>query len=285
MEKTGLMINGLPGNVALTIAEHVLKDERFTLVPYSLTGPEITDKTIKINGFEFTLIKPDARDIIETVKSESGRFYTIDFTHPSSVNLNAQFYIENQLPFVMGTTGGDREKLKKDIEKGDTLAVIAPNMAKQIVGFQAMMEYAADTFPDLFKGFTLEIKESHQKGKADTSGTAKAMVKYFNRLGLNFSNKDIQKERDPDIQKNVWKIPEKHLKGHGFHTYTLTSPDKTCRFKFEHNICGRDIYVSGSLDAVLFLHEKCTSNGQHNTNFFTMIDVLKHGRNTDINGS
>jgi 4-hydroxy-tetrahydrodipicolinate reductase len=276
MKKINLMINGIPGNVAITIAKHVLKDNRFKLVPYSLTGPEINDKVIKIDDVDFKLIKPDLRDEhIKVVQAKYNDMYTIDFTHPSSVNSNALFYIKNNLPFVMGTTGGDREKLKKDVNRGSIPAVIAPNMAKQIVGFQAMMEYAADTFPDLFKGFTLEIKESHQNGKADTSGTAKAMVKYFNRLGLKFSNKDIKKERDPEIQKNVWKIPEKYLGGHGFHTYTLKSQDRTCEFKFEHNICGRDIYVNGSLDAVLFLHKKFSIKKSMNTNYFTMIDVLK----------
>jgi 4-hydroxy-tetrahydrodipicolinate reductase len=29
----------------------------------------------------------------------------IDYTHPSAVNENAVFYAENDLPFVMGTTG------------------------------------------------------------------------------------------------------------------------------------------------------------------------------------
>ena len=274
MNKINLMINGLPGNVAVTIAKHVIKDNRFTLIPYSLTGPDISEKTHKIDNFPISLIKPDMRDRqIKEIKIKYNDIYTIDFTHPSSVNSNALFYINNALPFVMGTTGGDREKLKNDINKGPTPAVIAPNMAKQIVGFQAMMEYAANTFPDLFKGFNLEICESHQKGKADTSGTAKAMVQYFNKLGLKFSDKDIKKERDPEIQKKVWNIPKEYLSGHGFHTYKLKSEDGTCEFKFEHNICGRDIYVDGSLDAVIFLHEQFSI--RKDKNYFTMIDVLK----------
>ena len=270
------MINGMPGNVAITIAKHVLKDERFTLVPYSLTGPEINEMIFKIDDFELSLIKPATRDEqINDIKAKYTNMFTIDFTHPSSVNSNALFYIDNELPFVMGTTGGDREKLKNDVNKGAVPAVIAPNMTKQIVGFQAMMEYGATTFPDLFRGFTLEIKESHQNGKADTSGTAKAMVKYFNQLGLKFSEKDIKKERDPKVQRDVWKIPEEHLGGHGFHTYELKSKDGTCAFKFEHNICGRDIYVDGSLDAVLFLHKKLSTDYTSGENYFTMIDVLK----------
>jgi 4-hydroxy-tetrahydrodipicolinate reductase len=146
-------------------------------------------------------------------------------------------------------------------------------MAKQIVGFQAMMEYAATQFPGLFSGYTLQIRESHQQGKADTSGTAKAMVKYFNALGTPFSEEDIEKERDPQRQMAVWGIPETYLSGHGWHTYTLTSADGTGTFEFRHNVNGREIYAGGTLDAVLFLHQKIDAGvaGQ----VYSMIDVLK----------
>ena len=69
-----------------------------------------------------------------------------------------------------------------------------------------LLEYAAATFPGLFDGYSLSVRESHQAGKADTSGTAKAMVGYFNRLGVDFSLDRIAKERDPDVQRRDWKI-------------------------------------------------------------------------------
>ena len=99
---------------------------------------------------------------------------------------NANFYCENGLPFVMGTTGGDRTKLMEDVEKSGVYAVIAPNMGKQIVAFQTMVEMMADRFPGCFKGYTLNVVESHQRTKADTSGTAKAVVASFQKMGLDF---------------------------------------------------------------------------------------------------
>jgi 4-hydroxy-tetrahydrodipicolinate reductase len=173
----------------------------------------------------------------------------------------------------MGTTGGDRKKLEETVVSSSIAAVIAPNMAKQIVGFQAMMEYAAKTFPGLFLGYSLEIRESHQTGKADTSGTAKAMVGYFNELGVPFSEDQITKVRDPEIQKARWGIPEEHLAGHGWHTYTLVSEDRTVRFEFTHNVNGRLVYTLGTLDALLFLAEKVKAGVGGKV--FTMIDVLK----------
>ena len=57
----------------------------------------------------------------------------------------------------------------------------------QVVAFQAMMEMMAEEFPGAFAGYTLEVTESHQASKADTSGTAKAVVASFQKLGLDFS--------------------------------------------------------------------------------------------------
>jgi 4-hydroxy-tetrahydrodipicolinate reductase len=197
----------------------------------------------------------------------------VDYTHPNAVNDNASFYCDNGLPFVMGTTGGDREGLVNTVKGSAIAAVIAPNMAKQIVAFQAMMQYAAHTYPGVFDGYSLEIKESHQKGKADTSGTAKAMVGYFNQLGVPFGKDQIVMERDPETQRTTWGVPEAYLSGHGWHTYALRSEDNTVFFQFTHNVNGRDIYARGTLDAIHFLAKKVERGAKGQV--FTMIDVLE----------
>ena len=275
MEPIKVMINGIPGDMAVNVARHVMADNRFEFVPYSLTGPEIQAAQHTVDAISVRLLKPDEREqAIEEVTQKQGQFLSADYTHPSAVNANAEFYCKYQLPFVMGTTGGDRDQLEETVRASSISAVIAPNMAKQIVGFQAMMEYAAQTFPDLFKGYALEIKESHQKGKADTSGTAKAMVRYFNQMGLDFSEDQIVKVRDPEVQTSQWGIPEDYLGGHAWHTYALISADKTVRFEFSHNVNGRDVYAKGTLDALVYLNAK-VSEGKPGT-VYTMIDVLKN---------
>ena len=269
-----VMINGIPGNMAVNVAKHTLQDERFELIHHSLTGPEIADTEYFIDSAKIVLIQSAVRDqAITEIKQKEGVFVTVDYTHPAVVNGNAEFYCRVGLPFVMGTTGGDRKHLVDTVSASSIPAVIAPNMSKQIVGFQAMMEYASNTFPGLFEGYTLEIKESHQQGKADTSGTAKAMVAYFNKMGINFSEQDILKERDIKVQKTLWGVPEEYLGGHGWHTYTLVSNDKTVRFEFTHNVNGRDVYAKGTLDAIVYLSKKI--NGITMGTVFTMADVLK----------
>jgi len=273
MKPINVMLNGLPGNVVSVIASHATKDPRIRVLPYSLTGPEIEEEQYLLSGKTFELIRPNERKKMDEVVKQHGNFISVDFTHPSAVNANAEFYCKSNMPFVMGTTGGDRERLVRTVEKSEICAVIAPNMAKQIVGFQAMMAYAADTFPNIFKGYSLSVKESHQSGKADTSGTAKAMVSYFQHMGVDCSTKDIYMERDPRKQKEEWKIPEAYLSGHGWHTYRLTSADKTVAFEFQHNVNGRDIYAEGTLDAICYLKRKCETGSKGHV--FSMIDVLQ----------
>ncbi len=274
MKKINIMINGLPGNVTQIIARFALKDDRFSVMPFSLTGQEIEEDYCLVEDTRFELIRPDVREEkIKQIKSSIPDFICVDYTHPTAVNANARFYADNRIPFVMGTTGGDRELLEQTVKNGAAPAVVAPNMAKQIVGFQAIMAFGAESFPGLFKDYTLTIKESHQKGKADTSGTARAMVGYFNEMGIDFSVDDIQMERDPEIQEKDWQIPKEYLTGHAWHTYTLTSPDGTAVFEFKHNINGRDIYASGTFDAIVFLDKKL-ADPENTKKLYSMIDVL-----------
>ena len=128
-----VMVNGIPGNMAARVASHAIKDDRFQLIPQSLTGPEISETEYRLGPVELTLLHPETRDaeIAETI-TRQGPFICVDYTHPSAVNENAEFYCRHGLPFVMGTTGGDRFRLEKTVCDAAIAAVIAPNMAKQI---------------------------------------------------------------------------------------------------------------------------------------------------------
>lgn len=146
----------------------------------------------------------------------------------------------------------------------------------QVVAFQAMMQMMAESFPGAFQGYTLEVLESHQRTKADTSGTAKAVVQSFKDLGLtDFTVDRIQKVRNQADQVSQMHVPEEFLDGHAFHTYRLKSPDGTVSFEFQHNVCGRTIYAEGTVDAVLFLHSRIQEGNDKKV--YNMIDVLRAG--------
>ena len=116
MDQVNVMVNGIPGNVAIQVATHVREESRYALVPFSLTGPEIETGAYSINDFKIQLVRPEHREgIIKDIQAAHGAFIGIDFTHPSAVNPNAEFYRRHRIPFVMGTTGGDRERLNATV--------------------------------------------------------------------------------------------------------------------------------------------------------------------------
>lgn len=74
MNRIKLMVNGIPGNMAVNAAEHALRDDRFELIPWSFTGPEITESEYVIAGLAIRLTRPDTRDqIIADIKKSRRR--------------------------------------------------------------------------------------------------------------------------------------------------------------------------------------------------------------------
>jgi len=327
-----IMVNGMPGPMATAAAEACLR-KGLQLSPVAMTGPDVQPCTINvvdpvtqrsakvrllpstqtseiesaIEGLKVALHAVVPRTIAIASPSSSNNqeetappniyLLAIDFTHPSAVNDNALFYIQNDIPFVMGTTGGDRLKLIQDMKtRGKHLsAVIAPNMGKQIVALQTAIHDLATKFPGAFQGYTLQVVESHQKTKADTSGTAKAIVDDLKVLSgaKTFTYEDIVQLRTDELSLNFGVSPEA-LNGHAFHTYTLTSPDKSVVFELKHNVEGRTVYADGTADAVKFLalqlfqqqqqqqqHDRqdSTTNENNNNagNIYSMMDVLLAG--------
>lgn len=280
-----VMVNGMPGPMAVAAAEACLR-KGLKLTPVAMTGPDIEPTTLKVDSSESScmvrLVPADRAEELEAVvkglKESCGpdNLLAIDFTHPSAVNGNALFYAEHGIPFVMGTTGGDREKLVSDMESAKHFAVIAPNMGKQIVAMQAALEDLANKYPSSFDGYKLEVTESHQKTKADTSGTAKAVIDSLKKLSDDQFNveKDIHMLRD-DESSLAFGVPQEALKGHAFHTYTLTSPDGSVQFELKHNVAGRTVYAEGTADAVAFLARKLRTEKEGKV--FTMINVLEEG--------
>ncbi|MDR0462905.1 MAG: dihydrodipicolinate reductase [Pseudomonadales bacterium] len=269
-----VMINGLPGKMASEVARAVLA-QGLELIPHSFTGMENSGEEVWFGSKRIKLVTVNREGALEAIKREYMPFITVDYTVPNAVESNVRFYIDNGLPFVLGTTGYDRNEAMRLINDAKISCVVAPNMAKRIVAFQMMMEYQRDACPNLYKGLTLEIEESHQAAKLDTSGTAKAMADIFSSMGIEpFVYDDIKKIRDEEAQLNFG-VPHQYLDGHAFHTYRLLFPDGKVAFEFKHNICGRSEYANGTVDAVRFLADRIRPMGSGEC--FSMIDVLESG--------
>ena len=282
-----VMVNGMPGPMATAAAEACIR-KGLKLSPFAMTGPDLEEMSISVvdpvseKSSTVRLIPSSNMDEIKAAlektrsKFEDDAIMAIDYTHPSAVNSNAKFYAENKIPFVMGTTGGDREQLMQDMEEASASAVIAPNMGKQIVALQAGLEDLAKKFPSAFGGYKLHVKESHQKTKADTSGTAKAVVDSLKVLSGNndYTYDDIDMIRDDEESKDFG-VKEEYINGHAFHTYTLTSPDGSVEFQLKHNVSGRNVYAEGTADGIKFLAKKIEQG--EGGKVYSMINVLEEG--------
>lgn len=74
-------------------------------------------------------------------------------------------------------------------------------------------------------------------------------------------------------------VPDPYLKGHAYHTYTLTSSDGTVCFELKHNVCGRRVYAEGTADAIQFVRDvKGLAPGRGGARVYNMIDVLESGK-------
>ncbi|KAG0566757.1 hypothetical protein KC19_7G085800 [Ceratodon purpureus] len=269
-----VMVNDCSGKMGGSVAEAAI-GAGLQLVPVCLTGPGM-GRSFSIQGVNVEAVDSRHREgVIDHVLKEYPYVVVVDYTLPAAVNGNAEFYCSRGLPFVMGTTGGDSEKLIEDVLQSGVYSVVAPQMGKQVVAFQAAMSIMAEQFPGAFSGYKLQVIESHQSTKVDTSGTAKAIISSFQKLGLDFDMEEIEMVRDSKRQIEEMKVPEEHLNGHAFHTYRVVSPDGMVNFEFQHNVCGRSIYAEGAVDAVLFLAKKIRE--RTDKKLYNMIDVLREG--------
>lgn len=255
------------------------------LVPTSFASPSDVARlgSIDVGGVSVSLSPPEALDeVLARAKAEHANLIVVDYTLPSAVNGNVEAYVRAGVPFVVGTTGGDRDALVEAAKRAQTASVISPNMGKQIVALQTAIARWAEEFPGSCAGYTLKVVESHQASKADASGTAKAIVASLRELGVRpFSDDDIELVRDRQSQIERMHVPEDAIGGHAFHTYTLTSPDGSVELAFQHNVTGRRVYAEGTVDAAIFLANKAYGNESDAPTppgtVFSMIDVLRAG--------
>jgi 4-hydroxy-tetrahydrodipicolinate reductase len=124
-----IMVNDLTGKMGRAVADAVVKRgaDRCFLVPVAFSG--LDKEPVEIGGVEVVIeniLNDDAGDKMEALKAKYPGLIAVDYTLPAAVNANAAFYVKHGVPFVMGTTGGDREKLLADAKDAKHFAVIAP---------------------------------------------------------------------------------------------------------------------------------------------------------------
>ncbi|CAN1224786.1 4-hydroxy-tetrahydrodipicolinate reductase 1, chloroplastic [Linum perenne] len=258
-----IMVNSCTGKMGKSVIE-AADSAGLQILPVSFGSEEESGQIVDVCGKKIEIYGPSTREAaLASAYAEHPNMIVVDYTVPAAVNANADTYCKVGVPFVMGTTGGDRDVLYKTVEDSKVYAVISPQMGKQVVAFLDAMETMAERSPGAFSGYKLQVMESHQAGKVDVSGTAKAVISCFQKLGVSFDMDEVEMIRDPKQQSEMVGVPDEYLAGHAFHMYHLTSPDET------------SIYAEGTVDAIIFLAKKIMS--KEDKRIYNMIDVLREG--------
>jgi len=105
-----LMVNDVTGKMGHAVATAAVA-AGINLVPYCLTGPAREPEEICGTMMTFIDSTQDRDALMVKAKEEFPNLIVVDYTVPMCVNANAELYIKHMIPFVMGTTGGDRDKL------------------------------------------------------------------------------------------------------------------------------------------------------------------------------
>ncbi len=262
-----IFMAGLPGKMASLVAEAVAVREEFDLLPVAMTSPRHKLTWAEINGQRVHLVDYCPNNL-------SPERVAIDFTTPQSVVLNSIDYTSLRVPFVMGTSGGNREEMEGLVRQSRTCAVIAANMDPQIIRQQMAIDEFAEINPGVFKDATVGIIESHQKTKKDVSGTAIAFRSQFESHDAR-PNGRIVSIRDTKIQETLG-IPDPDS-GHAYHWVMVSNPNAQLIYHFSTAVRGRSSYVEGTLMAAQFLRRQICLGVQGQV--FSMRDVLRGGDN------
>jgi 4-hydroxy-tetrahydrodipicolinate reductase len=161
-----VMVNGMPGPMAVEVAKSGI-DRGISIVPIGFTGPSTVEKDVVLMGKsrseKVTLqqgpgCSDNAISTLKALKAKYPNLVVVDYTHPSAVMSNVKAYVEADCDFVMGTTGFDMDQVLNLFSSGSNYAIIAPNMAKQIVALQSALQQTASRFPGAFEGYDLQVR-------------------------------------------------------------------------------------------------------------------------------
>ncbi|VAH14393.1 unnamed protein product [Triticum turgidum subsp. durum] len=152
-----ILVNSCTGKMGKSVAEAAVS-AGLQLVPVSFSAIEVPDGKLNICDRDIHIHDPsESERILRSIAKDYPDMIVVDYTVPDAVNANAELYCKLGLPFVMGTTGGNRQLLNKTVQDANVYAVISPQMGKQVVAFLAAMEIMAEKFPGAFAGYKLEV--------------------------------------------------------------------------------------------------------------------------------
>lgn len=189
----------------------------------------------------------------------------VDFSSPKASLEILQFSSENNKPVVIGTTGFTFKEEKAIEEFSKKIPVFkASNMSLGINTVIAILEGLPDI---LYKGFDIEIVETHHKRKKDSpSGTAIALAKTIaKRVGKEVF---VYGRKGKELKREKGEIGIHSVRGGtvvGTHSVFFHGDNES--IEITHRAYSRRIFALGALAAVRWIVKK--KNG-----LYSMKDML-----------
>jgi 4-hydroxy-tetrahydrodipicolinate reductase len=139
--------------------------------------------------------------------------------------------------------------------------VICPNTNILMLKFMNLFEVSGHQF----RGYDIEVFESHQAGKTSVAGTAVSIAN-----SLEVKEKDIRSVRDANIQRTEFQIPESDLPRHAFHRIEIK--DRSCGLRFESIVLGDAPYAAGVVKIIDVLRSRTLESRR-----YSVMDFVKNG--------
>ena len=193
----------------------------------------------------------------------------VDFTTPTSTLLNIKKAAANKTAIVIGTTGlniKQKNKIKSYSKKIPIL--MSSNMSLGVNLLFNLVQQTSSTLRDT--EYDIEISETHHKHKIDApSGTALSLGEYAaDGRKTTLKKSQVTDRTNKNIKRKKGDIGFSVIRGGeiaGEHTVSFIGEND--RVDLVHKANNRSIFVSGAIEAVVFISNK--RNG-----FFDMKDLL-----------
>ncbi len=266
MTKIKIAVAGCLGRMGQEITKKILSDRRLLFVGgfEHQSHKNLNKKLNQITNIKSNLIvTSNSNEIIK--KSD----VLIDFTSAVSTIDNVKKAALNKTAIVIGTTGlteSQKNKIKTYSKK--TPILMSSNMSLGVNLLFNLVEQAASTLKH--EDYDIEIAETHHKHKKDApSGTAISLGEYA-AIGRKTKLKKIQvfdRTKKTTVRKKG-EIGFSVTRGGeiaGEHTVSFIGQND--RIDLFHKASNRSIFVSGAIEAAIFISKK-------KTGFFNMKDLF-----------
>ena len=229
-----------------------------------LVSQSKNDKRINfIGGFDLKDKKNISNNIFKKAQ------VIIDFSSPDAVQHNLEMAINNNVGLVIGTTGlKDKQFNMLKIASKKIPILVSSNMSLGVNLLFSLVQQTASTLKDV--DYDIEIAETHHKHKIDApSGTALSLGEYAAKgRKTNFEKSKILDRTSKNTKRKKGKIGFSVTRGGeiaGEHTVSFIGNND--RIELVHKASNRFIFVSGAIEAAIFISKK-------KKGFFNMKDLF-----------